>query len=49
MLTFDDGYYNNHLALPVLEEFDVPALFFISTNHVKQQKCFWCKPEIYSR
>lgn len=41
MLTFDDGYYNNHLALPVLEEFDVPALFFISTNHVKQQKCFW--------
>src|SRR5688500_15291833 len=36
MLTFDDGYFNNSLALPLLEEFDVPALFFISTNHVRQ-------------
>jgi peptidoglycan/xylan/chitin deacetylase (PgdA/CDA1 family) len=41
MLTFDDGYFNNSLALPLLEEFDVPALFFISTNHVRQNKCFW--------
>lgn len=41
MLTFDDGYFNNQLALPVLEEFDVPALFFISTEHVRRGKCFW--------
>lgn len=41
MLTFDDGYYNNHLALPVLEAFNVPALFFISTRHVREQKCYW--------
>jgi peptidoglycan/xylan/chitin deacetylase (PgdA/CDA1 family) len=41
MLTFDDGYFNNLLALPVLEEFRVPAIFFISTNHVLQNKCFW--------
>lgn len=41
MLTFDDGYYNNRLALPVLEEFNVPALFFISTEHVRLGKCFW--------
>jgi peptidoglycan/xylan/chitin deacetylase (PgdA/CDA1 family) len=41
MLTFDDGYYNNVLALPVLEQFKVPALFFISTNHVRENKCFW--------
>jgi peptidoglycan/xylan/chitin deacetylase (PgdA/CDA1 family) len=41
MITFDDGYFNNTLALSVLEEFQVPALFFISTNHVKQNKCFW--------
>jgi peptidoglycan/xylan/chitin deacetylase (PgdA/CDA1 family) len=41
MLTFDDGYYNNVHALPVLEEYRVPAVFFISTNHVRQNKCFW--------
>ena len=41
LITFDDGYYNNTLALPVLEEFKVPAVFFISTNHVRQNKCFW--------
>jgi peptidoglycan/xylan/chitin deacetylase (PgdA/CDA1 family) len=41
MLTFDDGYYNNTLALPVLEEFGVPAVFFISTEHVRLNKCFW--------
>jgi len=41
MLTFDDGYYNNVHALSVLEEYRVPAVFFISTNHVRQNKCFW--------
>lgn len=41
MITFDDGYYNNVLARPLLEEFAVPATFFISTNHVLQNKCFW--------
>jgi peptidoglycan/xylan/chitin deacetylase (PgdA/CDA1 family) len=41
LLTFDDGYYNNVRALPILEEFDVPAVFFISTGHVKAQKAFF--------
>lgn len=41
MITFDDGYYNNLRALPVLEEFNVPALFFISANHVRLGKGFW--------
>jgi peptidoglycan/xylan/chitin deacetylase (PgdA/CDA1 family) len=41
MLTFDDGYYNNMLAVPVLEEYKVPAVFFIATNHVQQQKSYW--------
>jgi peptidoglycan/xylan/chitin deacetylase (PgdA/CDA1 family) len=41
LITFDDGYYNNTLARAVLEEFQVPAVFFISTNHVRQNKCFW--------
>jgi len=41
VITFDDGYYNNFLALPVLEEFNVPAVFYISTNHVQQGKSYW--------
>jgi peptidoglycan/xylan/chitin deacetylase (PgdA/CDA1 family) len=41
MITFDDGYFNNTLALKVLEEFQVPAAFFISSGHVLQNKAFW--------
>jgi peptidoglycan/xylan/chitin deacetylase (PgdA/CDA1 family) len=41
LVTFDDGYYNNVRALPVLESFGVPALLFPSSGHVKQGKAFW--------
>ncbi len=41
LLTFDDGYYNNTLALDVLAEYRVPAVFFISSNHVLEGKSFW--------
>lgn len=41
LITFDDGYFNNTLALPVLEEFQVPAIVFVSTDHVRQNKAFW--------
>jgi peptidoglycan/xylan/chitin deacetylase (PgdA/CDA1 family) len=41
LISFDDGYYNNVLALPVLEEYQAPAIFFISTDHVRENKCFW--------
>src|SRR5688500_8979811 len=41
MVTFDDGYFSNIRALPVLEEFDVPAAVFVSTGHVLGGKCFW--------
>ena len=41
LITFDDGYYNNVRALPVLQEFCIPAVFFISSDHVKYGKAFW--------
>jgi len=41
LITFDDGYYNNSLALPALQEYQIPAVFFISTDHVREDKCFW--------
>ena len=35
LLTFDDGFANNATrALPVLEELDAPAVFFVTTQHV---------------
>lgn len=41
LLTFDDGYFNNTRALPLLVEFNAPAVFFISSGHVRQGKAFW--------
>jgi peptidoglycan/xylan/chitin deacetylase (PgdA/CDA1 family) len=41
LVTFDDGYHNNVHALPILEEYRVPAIFFISAEHVRDNKCFW--------
>jgi peptidoglycan/xylan/chitin deacetylase (PgdA/CDA1 family) len=41
MLTFDDGYYNNSRAVPVLERFRVPATIFVSALHVKEGRGFW--------
>ncbi len=41
MITFDDGYANNLRALPVLEEFGVPAVFCVAANYVATGKPFW--------
>ena len=41
LLTFDDGYLNNLRALPVMEEFNAPAVFFIASDHVQEGKAFW--------
>jgi peptidoglycan/xylan/chitin deacetylase (PgdA/CDA1 family) len=41
LLTFDDGYFNNHRALPVLEELNASAVVFVSTSHVREGRPFW--------
>lgn len=41
LITFDDGYLNNQRLLPIMREYKVPALFFISSNFIKYQKSFW--------
>ena len=41
LITFDDGYYNNTRMLPLLEEAQVPALFFVTTGNIENQECFW--------
>lgn len=41
MITFDDGYFNNVLAVDVLKKYGIPASFFISTSNVLENKSFW--------
>lgn len=41
MITFDDGYYNNMLAIEILNKYKIPAIFFLSTNHIVENKSFW--------
>lgn len=41
IITFDDGYYNNMLALQVLEKYNIPAVFFITADNVRENKAFW--------
>ncbi len=39
LLTFDDGFANNPgNALPVLEELEAPAVFFVSAQHVRDPR-----------
>lgn len=42
VVTFDDGYSDNALeALPILEELEVPATFFVSTSLIGTEREFW--------
>lgn len=42
MVTFDDGYIDNFtVALPILREYKIPAIFFIPTEMVEKRKIGW--------
>ena len=41
LATFDDGYFNNTLALPALDEYRVPAVFCISSDHIRTGDAYW--------
>jgi peptidoglycan/xylan/chitin deacetylase (PgdA/CDA1 family) len=41
ILTFDDGYYNNILAVDILEKYKIPAVFFITIRNIIENRSFW--------
>ena len=42
IVTFDDGFENNlRLAAPVLEELDIPAIFYITSGFVADNQMSW--------
>ena len=42
VITFDDGYSDNYLnALPILEDLDIPATFFITSSKIDSKLEFW--------
>jgi len=41
LLTFDDGYLNNFLALEVLEKYSITATFFMVKDQIQRQQLFW--------
>jgi len=41
LLTFDDGYFNNLRALPLMESYAVPALFFVPARMIQDGTAYW--------
>ncbi|MCH2181118.1 MAG: polysaccharide deacetylase family protein [Mariniblastus sp.] len=42
LVTFDDGYKNNQtVALPILEQYQIPGLIFIPTDAITTRSTFW--------
>lgn len=42
VVSFDDGFSDNYThAFPILREFDIPAVIFVSTHFVDAQRTLW--------
>ena len=41
MITFDDGYFNNLRAIEILNKYKIPAVYFISTKNIIENKAYW--------
>jgi peptidoglycan/xylan/chitin deacetylase (PgdA/CDA1 family) len=41
MITFDDGYFNNMPGIEILNKYKVPAVFFITTRNMMENKSYW--------
>lgn len=42
IVTFDDGLWNQaEFVLPLLERYEVPAVFFVATDHIGSDRLLW--------
>lgn len=41
IITFDDGYFNNTLAIQILNKYKIPATFFIAARNILENKSYW--------
>lgn len=42
VVTFDDGYADNlEVALPLLEQYEIPATFFVAAGYIGARREFW--------
>ncbi|MDQ3281817.1 MAG: polysaccharide deacetylase family protein [Acidobacteriota bacterium] len=41
IVTFDDGYRDNLLAVPILKHYGVPATIYITTGAIDRERSFW--------
>ena len=49
MITFDDGYSNNHnIAYPILREMKIPSTIYVVTDFINTGKLFWFDKVIYT-
>ena len=41
-ITFDDGFENNYsVAIPILEKFEIPTTFYLSTDFINNNSMSW--------
>ena len=42
MITFDDGYRDNHdVVMPILRKHEAKAVFFVATSYINERRVFW--------
>jgi peptidoglycan/xylan/chitin deacetylase (PgdA/CDA1 family) len=41
IISFDDGYFNNLLAINFLKQYKIPAVVFVTTKNIEEQSSYW--------